>query len=69
MIAEDHDFVRPFGSADPTDGALWYHADYVSPSWGRVFKRNGQIGRHIFYLDQDKPTQIASRATEAPSTP
>lgn len=56
-------------SADPTDGALWYHADYVSPSWGRVFKRNGQIGRHIFYLDQDKPTQIASRATEAPSTP
>jgi spore germination cell wall hydrolase CwlJ-like protein len=56
-------------SADPTDGALWYHADYVSPSWGRVFKRNGQIGRHIFYLDQEKPTQIASRATEAPSTP
>ena len=53
-------------SADPTDGALWYHADYVSPSWGRVFKRDRQIGRHIFYLDQDKPTQIASRATETP---
>ncbi len=47
-------------SVDPTGGALWYHADYVSPYWGRILKRGRQIGRHIFYLDQDKPTQIAS---------
>ena len=47
-------------SVDPTGGALWYHADYVSPYWGRVFKRTRQIGRHIFYHDQKKQTQIAS---------
>ncbi len=47
-------------SVDPTGGALWYHADYVSPYWGRILKRGRQIGRHIFYVDQDKPTQVAS---------
>jgi spore germination cell wall hydrolase CwlJ-like protein len=56
-------------SQDPTNGALWYHADYVSPYWGRVFKRGRQIGRHIFYLDHEKPTQVASRVTDAPNTP
>ena len=35
--------------ADPTDGALWYHADYVAPVWGSDFKQVGKIGRHIFY--------------------
>jgi hypothetical protein len=28
---------------------LWYHATYVSPSWGRRLARNTQIGLHIFY--------------------
>jgi spore germination cell wall hydrolase CwlJ-like protein len=28
---------------------LWYHANYVSPSWGRRLARNMQIGLHIFY--------------------
>ena len=28
---------------------LWYHADYVSPSWGRRLARNTKIGIHIFY--------------------
>jgi spore germination cell wall hydrolase CwlJ-like protein len=28
---------------------LWYHATYVSPSWGRAKTRFGQIGAHIFY--------------------
>jgi spore germination cell wall hydrolase CwlJ-like protein len=28
---------------------LWYHANYVSPSWGRRLARSGQIGAHIFY--------------------
>jgi N-acetylmuramoyl-L-alanine amidase len=28
---------------------LWYHADYVSPSWGRRLSRAVQIGAHIFY--------------------
>ena len=28
---------------------LWYHADYVAPSWGRRLERVTQIGAHIFY--------------------
>jgi hypothetical protein len=28
---------------------LWYHADYVSPSWGRRLNQVTQIGAHIFY--------------------
>ena len=36
-------------SQDPTDGAMWYHADYVAPSWGAHFERGPKIGRHIFY--------------------
>ena len=28
---------------------LWYHADYVAPSWGRRLDRVTQIGAHIFY--------------------
>ena len=32
----------------PND-VLWYHADYVSPSWGRRLDRNTKIGLHIFY--------------------
>jgi spore germination cell wall hydrolase CwlJ-like protein len=32
----------------PND-VLWYHADYVSPSWGRRLARNTKIGLHIFY--------------------
>ena len=32
----------------PTD-CLWYHANYVSPSWGRRLTRVSKIGAHIFY--------------------
>ena len=28
---------------------LWYHADYVSPSWGKRLSRQAKIGLHIFY--------------------
>ena len=28
---------------------LWYHANYVSPSWGRRLTKVSQIGAHIFY--------------------
>jgi spore germination cell wall hydrolase CwlJ-like protein len=33
---------------DPTQGSLFYHADYVSPNWKNLQKVT-QIGRHIFY--------------------
>ena len=32
----------------PSD-CLWYHADYVAPSWGRRLTRVDKIGAHIFY--------------------
>ena len=32
-----------------SDGVLWYHATYVSPSWGRRLNRETKIGMHIFY--------------------
>ena len=28
---------------------LWYHADYVSPSWGHRLAVTTRIGQHIFY--------------------
>lgn len=48
-------------SADPTEGALWYHADYVMPYWGRVFKRGPKIGRHLFYVADEKGIFLAAR--------
>ncbi len=34
---------------DPTSGALWYHADYVSPAWRKNKVEGPKIGKHIFY--------------------
>ncbi len=34
---------------DPTGGALWYHADHVTPDWDMDIIRQAKIGRHIFY--------------------
>ena len=34
---------------DPTQGALWYHADYVSPPWASTMAQAMRIGRHLFY--------------------
>ncbi len=45
---------------DPTAGALWYHADYVKPSWRTEFERGPKIGRHIFYSQTPRRTQVAS---------
>ncbi|MEO6433179.1 MAG: cell wall hydrolase [Sphingomicrobium sp.] len=35
--------------ANLTTDVLWYHADYVAPSWGRRLARVSKIGAHIFY--------------------
>jgi N-acetylmuramoyl-L-alanine amidase len=37
-------------SVDPTDGALFYHADYVAPRWSRGVPPVARIGRHLFFL-------------------
>lgn len=34
---------------DFTDGALWYHADYVHPFWADSLNRTTVIDNHIFY--------------------
>lgn len=34
---------------DVMKDALYYHADYVNPKWGK--EKIGKIGRHIFYRD------------------
>lgn len=34
---------------DPTNGALFYHADYVDPRWSDRLRRLATIGQHHFY--------------------
>ena len=36
-------------AAEVEQDVLWYHADYVAPSWGRRLTRVEKIGTHIFY--------------------
>jgi N-acetylmuramoyl-L-alanine amidase len=38
---------------DFTNGALFYHADYVNPQW-RGLEKTTVIGRHIFYKEKAK---------------
>lgn len=35
--------------ADITDGALFFHANYVKPDWVRIKQRTTVIDNHIFY--------------------
>ena len=34
---------------DITDGALFYHADYVTPGWAKTKERTVEIEDHMFY--------------------
>jgi spore germination cell wall hydrolase CwlJ-like protein len=36
-------------NTDPSEGAQFYHANYVKPKWRKVYKKTRQIGAHIFY--------------------
>ncbi len=42
------------GLEDPTRGALWYHADRVTPDWQMDIIRQGKIGQHVFYIRQSQ---------------
>ena len=35
--------------ADPTDGAVMFHAKRVDPYWTSDAERTAEIGRHVFY--------------------
>lgn len=37
--------------ADITKGALYYHADYVTPTWADPAKITAEIGSHVFYAN------------------
>ena len=39
---------------DPTRGALWYHADHVTPAWRAHLGRQGKIGAHVFYVRRER---------------
>lgn len=41
-------YINP-KKADVTNGALWYHADYVRPRWASVYNLSATYGRHRFY--------------------
>ncbi|MCQ8184835.1 cell wall hydrolase [Parvularcula maris] len=38
-------------SADPTEGALYFHAERVSPSWASSFRETHRSGGHIFLAE------------------
>jgi spore germination cell wall hydrolase CwlJ-like protein len=38
---------------DITNGALFYHADYVNPRW-KGLEKTAVIGRHIFYKEKNR---------------
>ena len=46
---------------DPPAGAMWYHADCVKPAWRKEFDRGPKSGRHIFYSQAPRKTQVANR--------
>ena len=51
--------------SDPTEGALWYHADYVDPFWADAKVKITKIGRHIFYqLPGDREISARSGDTQ-----
>ena len=43
LLTRELDFI------DITDGAVFYHADYVTPSWAKSKTRTIEIQDHIFY--------------------
>lgn len=40
---------------DPTNGAVLYHADYVTPDWAARSHFLKRIGRHLFYREKERP--------------
>jgi spore germination cell wall hydrolase CwlJ-like protein len=58
-------------SPDPTGGARWYHADYVSPDWRDHFDKGPVIGQHVFYLapgERDGETKPQQQVAERPGS-
>ena len=41
--------TRQIDVIDITDGATFYHADHITPSWAKSKQRTIEIEDHIFY--------------------
>jgi hypothetical protein len=50
------------GVADPTGGALWYHADHVLPRWAGEMMLQARIGHHLFY-GRPAPAETSTQPT------
>lgn len=50
-IIGDYGTIR---ESDPTNGSLWYHADYVSPKWSKIYNKEVIIGAHHFYSNHGR---------------
>jgi spore germination cell wall hydrolase CwlJ-like protein len=46
QLANQFLLTQPF---DLTEGAMWYHADYIYPYWAQHLNETVHINAHIFY--------------------
>ena len=47
-------YIKPNDIFDITDGATFYHADYIpDPRWAKNVNKTVKIDRHIFYSEKD----------------
>ena len=57
IVALSRDILRSRDTiVDIVDGALYYHAVYVRPSWTKYFEKVARIDTHIFYKNKDTAT-------------
>lgn len=52
LIIATHIFHNYNNIKDITNGAIFFHAKYVSPSWKYRMKKTATIGQHIFYKER-----------------
>ncbi|MEQ9445200.1 MAG: cell wall hydrolase [Rhodospirillaceae bacterium] len=57
------------GLADPTGGALWYHASFVHPKWANNLEVTGIVGGHIFYRDPSTSRYAQAALSRDPMVP
>jgi hypothetical protein len=55
-------------TTDPSDGAMWYHADYVTPAWAATLGAPQHLGRHLFYRAKGK-TLVETASGPKPAFP
>jgi N-acetylmuramoyl-L-alanine amidase len=55
-------------TTDPSNGAMWYHADYVIPAWAATLGAPQQLGRHLFYRAKDEAI-VGTASAPKPALP